>query len=147
MMKQRLGQKQRAATDTWRSLGCRTTPLEHWSKRKPTAEPRWIPFYWNFKILHFNRKCVKWVEISGCKMNCTWSVGYGLLVNVQKDEWIGLSCTLCTIFKICSQFLEIVIIEKIVKIPFLQKSEIFKCFIVWCTYLFTCTQWTCWKFG
>ena len=29
------------ATDTWRSLGCRTTPLEHWSRRKPTVEPRW----------------------------------------------------------------------------------------------------------
>ena len=28
------------ATDTWRSLGCRTTPLEHWSKRKPTVESR-----------------------------------------------------------------------------------------------------------
>ena len=26
------------ATDTWRSLGCRTTPLEHWSRRKPTVE-------------------------------------------------------------------------------------------------------------
>ena len=24
-----------------RSLGCRTTPLEHWSKRKPTVEPLW----------------------------------------------------------------------------------------------------------
>ena len=34
-------QKQRVATDTWRSFGCRTTPLEHWSKRKPTVEPRW----------------------------------------------------------------------------------------------------------
>ena len=30
--------QKRAATDTWRSLGCRTTPLEHWSKRKPTVE-------------------------------------------------------------------------------------------------------------
>ena len=29
------------ATDTWRSLGCRTTPLEHWSRSKPTVEPRW----------------------------------------------------------------------------------------------------------
>ena len=29
------------AIDTWRSLGCRTTPLEHWSRRKPTVEPRW----------------------------------------------------------------------------------------------------------
>ena len=26
------------ATDTWRSLGCRTTPLEHWSRRKPTVD-------------------------------------------------------------------------------------------------------------
>ena len=33
--------KKRVATDTWRSLGCRTTPLEHWSRRKPTVEPRW----------------------------------------------------------------------------------------------------------
>ena len=33
--------QKRVATDTWRSLGCRTTPLEHWSKRKSTVEPRW----------------------------------------------------------------------------------------------------------
>ena len=33
--------QKRIATDTWRSLGCRTTPLEHWSRRKPTVEPRW----------------------------------------------------------------------------------------------------------
>ena len=33
--------QKRVATDTWRSLRCRTTPLEHWSKRKPTVEPRW----------------------------------------------------------------------------------------------------------
>ena len=33
--------QERVATDTWRSLGCRTIPLEHWSKRKPTVEPRW----------------------------------------------------------------------------------------------------------
>ena len=38
--KMRTRQK-RVATDTWRSLGCRTTPLEHWNKRKPTVEPRW----------------------------------------------------------------------------------------------------------
>ena len=37
--KMRTRQK-RVATDTWRFLGCRTTPLEHWSKRKPTVEPR-----------------------------------------------------------------------------------------------------------
>ena len=37
--KMRTRQK-RVATDTWRSLGCRTTPLEHWGKRKPTVEPR-----------------------------------------------------------------------------------------------------------
>ena len=33
--------QKRVATDTWRSLGSRTTPLEHWSKGKPTVEPRW----------------------------------------------------------------------------------------------------------
>ena len=33
--------QKRVATDTWRSLTCRTTPLEHWSKIKPTVEPRW----------------------------------------------------------------------------------------------------------
>ena len=33
--------QKRVATDTWRYLGCRTTPLENWSKRKPTVEPQW----------------------------------------------------------------------------------------------------------
>ena len=33
--------QKRFATDTWRSLGYRTTPLEHWSKRKSTVEHRW----------------------------------------------------------------------------------------------------------
>ena len=37
----RTRQKQRVATDTWRSLGCRKTLLEYWSKRKPTVDPRW----------------------------------------------------------------------------------------------------------
>ena len=37
----RTRQKQSVATDTWRSLKCRTTPLEHWSKRKATVEHRW----------------------------------------------------------------------------------------------------------
>ena len=36
----RTRQKQRVVTDTWRSLGYRTTPLDHWCKRKPTVEPR-----------------------------------------------------------------------------------------------------------
>ena len=33
--------QKRVATDTWRSLGCRTPPLEHWSRRKPTVESQW----------------------------------------------------------------------------------------------------------
>ena len=33
--------QKRVATDTWRSLGFRTIPLEHWSKRKPTVESLW----------------------------------------------------------------------------------------------------------
>ena len=39
--KMRTRQKQRVATDTWRSVGCRIIPLKHWGKRKPTVEPRW----------------------------------------------------------------------------------------------------------
>ena len=34
----RTRQKQRVVTDTWKPLGCRTTPLEHWRKRKSTVE-------------------------------------------------------------------------------------------------------------
>ena len=33
--------KQSVAINTWRSLRCRIIALEHWSKRKPTYEPRW----------------------------------------------------------------------------------------------------------
>ena len=57
----------------------------------------------NFKILPLNRKCAKWVHISGCKMDRTCSVRYGLVVNAQKDACFGLSWTMCTIFKICIQ--------------------------------------------
>ena len=35
----RTRQKQRVATDTLRSLGCRITPLEHWSKEKQQLNP------------------------------------------------------------------------------------------------------------
>ena len=70
-------------------------------------------------MLPSNWKCTKWVEISGYKMDWTFSVWYGLVVNVQNDEWFGLSWTLGTIFKICSFFffffvcLEIAILKKI----------------------------------
>ena len=35
----RTRQKTRVATDTWRSLGCRTTPLEHWTKENQQLNP------------------------------------------------------------------------------------------------------------
>ena len=60
----------------------------------------------------------------------------------QRPKTCTIWSQLCAIFKICNQFLEIAIFEKIVKIPFLQKSKLFKCFIVWCTYLLTCKQLT-----
>ena len=37
-----------------------------------------------FRILHWNRKSAKWVEIPGCKMDLTYSAGYTLVVHVQK---------------------------------------------------------------
>ena len=86
---------------------------------------QWIPCYWNIKILHSNWKCAKWVEISGCKMDRTCSVGYVLVVNVQKEACFCLSWPLCAIFKICSQISEIAIFKKIIKIPFLQKCQLF----------------------
>ena len=46
------------ATDTQRSPGCLTTPLEHWSKRKPTVEPR-----------PTSRSSLAWYDIE------SWSIG------------------------------------------------------------------------
>ena len=43
------------------------------------------------------------------RMDWTCSVGYGLVINVQKDACFGLSLRLCTIFEICSQFSKIAI--------------------------------------
>ena len=79
----------------------------------------------NFKILLSNRKCAKWMEMFGCRMDCTCSVWYVLVVNVKKDACFGLSWPLCTIFKICSQFSEIAIFEKIVKVPGFFKNVSF----------------------
>ena len=76
----------------------------------------------NFKMLHSNRKCAKWVEISGCKMVWTCSVGYSLVINVHKDASFGL---ILTLFKICNQFSKFAIFGKIVKIPFLKRYQLF----------------------
>ena len=82
----------------------------------------WIQCYWNFKLLHSSEKCVKYVEISGYKMLCR------VCPNGQpKKRCIWPLCT------IVSQFSEIVIFEKMVKIPFLQNCQLFECFSVWCT--------------
>ena len=61
-------------------------------------------------------------------MDRTCSVGYVLVVNVQKDACFGLSWPRCAIFKICSQISEITIFKKILKIPFLQKCQLFSVF-------------------
>ena len=93
----------------------------------------WILCYWNLKILHSNRKCAKWVEISGCKMDRTCSVWYVLVVSVKKTKknaCFGVSWPLCAIFKIRSQISENVIFKKIVKIPFVQKCQRFSAFSV-----------------
>ena len=65
------------------------------------------------------------MEISGCKMDRTCSVGCVLVVKVQKDACFGLSWSLCAIFKICSQISEIAIFKTMVKIPFLKKMSTF----------------------
>ena len=85
-----------------------------------------IRCYWNFKIVYANRKCAKTVEIFVCQKGRTCSVGYDLVVNVQKDACFGLSrLTALYDFKICGQILEIAIFEKILEIPFPQKCQLF----------------------
>ena len=73
-------------------------------------------------------------------MDLTCSVGYSLVVHIQKDMFFGLSLMLCMIFKISNQFSENVIFEKFIKILSSQKLQFFECFSVWCTMQFTCTQ-------
>ena len=45
-------------------------------------------FLMKFIILHLNWKCAKWVEITDYKMDLTCSVGYSLVVHVQKDAFL-----------------------------------------------------------
>ena len=97
-----------------------------------------IFFLMNTAVLKFQNFVLKPEVCKMCgnfrlQMDWTCSVGYGLVVNVQKDACFGLSWTLCTSVKICSQFSEIAIFEKIVKVPFLQKCQCFECFSVWGT--------------
>ena len=61
------------ATDTRRSLGCRTTPLEHWSRRKPTVEPRstrgWsggFPLWGSSPTLRLIRLTMSAMILAGC---------------------------------------------------------------------------------
>ena len=60
------------------------------------------------------------------------------MINVQNDACFGLSLTLCTSFKICSQFSKIAIFEKVVKIPFLKKNvnffNVFQCRALICSH-------------
>ena len=69
--KMMIRQKQRVATDTWRSLGCRTTPLEHWCKRKPTVEP------WRAK------------QLTPCKNHGLYARNHLLVENAPRRRPIG----------------------------------------------------------
>ena len=55
-----------------------------------------------------------------------------------KDPCLCVSLTLCMIFKICSQFSEMAILEKIVKNPFLKKCQllfsVFQCGALSCSH-------------
>ena len=70
----------------------------------------------DFKLLHSNRKCAKWVDISSCK----WTELVAL--------WSTSSLMPHMIFKICSHFLENAFVEKYVKILSPQKFRSFECF-------------------
>ena len=82
----------------------------------------------NFYCLQLTRKCAKWMEICGRKMDWTCSAGDSVVVHVQKGTCFGLSLTLCMIFKICRHFFVNGDFEKFVKILSPQKFQLFEWF-------------------
>ena len=82
----------------------------------------------------------KWTELALYR--------FSLVVHFEKEACFSLILTHRAIFKICTHFSGNTIFEKIVKILFPPKFQLFECFSsIWCSMLFTCTQWTGWKFG
>ena len=65
----RTRQKQRVATGTWISLGCRITPLGYWGKRKPTVELT-VELWLNAYFIYLE-------TIIREKSNCTRNFGLG----------------------------------------------------------------------
>ena len=113
----RTRQKQRSVTDNWRSLGCWTTPLEHWSKRKSTVEPRWAEqqttesmYFW----LSSNVYSVTFSTLTFLSDNCWVLINFRLKVPTSKTfidfsvssvrsivywaAFVFLFCTLCYVF-------------------------------------------------
>ena len=84
----------------------------------------------NTRVLKFQKFAFK-PEV--CKMGGSFRLqnGLNLLCRIwpsgqrSKDACFGLSLTLSTIFKVYSQFWEMAIFEKIIKIPFLKKCQLF----------------------
>ena len=84
----------------------------------------------NIFVIEILKFCIK-PEVCEMGGNLWLQNGLNLLCRVcpsgqpKKDACFSPSWLLCTIFKICSQFLEILIFEKIVKIPFIQNCQNF----------------------
>ena len=96
-----------------------------------------------FNCLHSNRKCAKWMEVCGYKMDWTCSVGQVALWSTSKKTHALVSdWRLARFSKSIVTFSEKAILRNS---P--QKFQLFECFSIWRTTLFTCMQWTGWKIG
>ena len=82
----RTRQKQCVATDTWRSLGCRTTPLELWSKRKPTVE---VVFQTQYEFLY--DAIVEWMTVGKSRISAVEGSHYFCGLLKCENEYSELS--------------------------------------------------------
>ena len=81
--------QKRVATDTWRSLGCRTTPLEHWSRRKPTVEPRKVCFGCSRQGRKHRCSCLKVTLYTTLKQELSGTKAYKETSEEEKSVVIG----------------------------------------------------------
>ena len=97
----------------------------------------YIFFSYEYRVFEISTFCTLTGSFrlqNGLNLHCRlW-----LVVNVQKDACFGLSLSLCTIFNVCSQ------ISETRNNSVSSRISGFECFPVWCTKLFTRTQWTDW---
>ena len=100
--------QKRVAIDTWRSLGCPTTPLEHWSKRKPTVEA--LIYLLDNIYIRFGTKLYRQIVGIPMGINSAPLVADLFLFYYEKDFMTSLSdvkqAEIIEVFKSTSSYLD-----------------------------------------